>query len=289
MNSEQNRSFGTSFERCLISFLSIISGLTILYLSIKGPLVLNHIHYKTSISAIYQIQGQDLVNIFLITPILLIGGISLFLKKDFSRYLIIFTPLYLIYYVLSYTIGLEWSSSIYIGNSENYSFHFLLILVSAVITLLYSLSIFPKSFQNSFKKKWLIVYSVLFVFFILIFTSMWFKDIINVIKTGTTLGYKEAPTGFWTIRFFDIGFTIPLGLISVYLLWTKPNETYSVQFLFYGFFITMLTAVNSMGIIMYLNNDPSFSIGSMAIFIILALIVFTGFIFVIKNFKKINR
>ena len=197
----------------------------------------------------------------------------------------ILTPLYLIYYVLSYTIGMEWSSPIYSGNSEKYLFYYLFIMVSALITLLYALSVFPKSFQNSFKKKWLALYSVIFVLFILIFASMWFKEVVSVIQTGTTLGYNEMPTAFWTIRILDLGFSIPVGLISVYLLWTRPNETYSIQLLFYGFFITMIAAVNSMGIIMYLNNDPTLTVGGMLVFMILALIVFAGFIFVIKNFK----
>lgn len=287
MNKQQNNNFGSAFERYMVCFLSLTSGLILIYLAIKGPLLLNQIHYKTSLSGIFQIKGQDFVNLFLLSPILICSAIALFFRKEYSRYLIILTPPYLIYYVLSYTIGLEWSSSIYSGNSEYYSFHFLFIMVSALITLLYALNIFPKSFQNSFKKKWLIVYSVCFVLFILIFSSMWIKEVISVIQTGTTLGYVETPTMFWTIRFFDLGFTIPIGLLSVYLLWTRPNETYPVQFMFYGFFITMISAVNAMGIMMYINNDPNFSVGSEIVFIALALIVFTGFVFVVKNFKRV--
>ncbi|OHD14190.1 MAG: hypothetical protein A2Y41_05660 [Spirochaetes bacterium GWB1_36_13] len=283
---QREGNFGSNFERYLVSFLSFISGLILVYLVVKGPLFLNHLQYKTSLSGIFQIKGQDFTNLFLLTPFLIFGSVSLFLRKEISKYVIILTPLYLIYFVLSYTIGLEWSSSVYTGNSETYSFYFLFIMISALITLLYGLNIFPRDFQNTLKKKRLIIYSLVFVFFILVFSSMWIKEILSVVQTGTTPGYQDAPAAFWTIRFFDLGFTVPVGLISVYLLWTRPNQTYCIQFLFYGFFVTMITAVNIMGIMMYLNHDPLFTMGGMLVFMILAVIVFSGFIFVVKNFKK---
>ncbi|MBI4811204.1 MAG: hypothetical protein HY800_07175, partial [Ignavibacteriales bacterium] len=114
-------------------------------MAIKGPLFLHHIKYKTADIINNQIVGQDIVNLFLLSPILIIGGTTLLLRKRISKYLLIMTPLYLIYYVLSCTIGWEWSSAEYLGNSESYTFHFLFILISSLIILLYSLSIFPKN------------------------------------------------------------------------------------------------------------------------------------------------
>ncbi len=285
MNQQLKGNFGSEFERYAICFLSFVCGLILIYLAIEGPLLLNQIQYKTSPSGIFQIKGQDLINLFILSPILIYSSIALSFKKLHSKYLIIFTPLYLIYFVLSYTIGLEWSSLTYTGNSEKYAFYFLFVMISSLLTLFYALSIFPKKVENSFSKKILLAYSIIFVLFILIFSSMWIKEIISVIKTGTTLGYVETPTMFWTIRFFDLGFTIPIGLLSVYLLWTKPNTTYSIQFMFYGFFITMILAVNAMGIMMYINNDPNFTVGGEIVFVALALIVITGFVFLIRKFK----
>ncbi len=285
MNQNLKVNFGREFDRCAVCFLSFVSGLVLIYLAVEGPLLLNQIHYKTSPSGIFQIKGQDLINLVILSPILIFSSIALFRQKLYSKFLIIITPLYLIYFVLSYTIGLEWSSLTYTGNSEKYTFYFLFVMVSSLLILFYALSIFPKKVENSFSKKILAVYSIIFVLFILIFASMWIKEIINVIQTGTTLGYVETPTMFWTIRFFDLGFTIPIGLLSVYLLWTQPNTTYAIQFLFYGFFITMILAVNAMGIMMYINNDPNFTVGGEIVFVALALIVITGFIFLIRKFK----
>jgi hypothetical protein len=76
-----------------------------------------------------------------------------------------------------------------------------------------------------------------------------------------------------------------LGFISVYLLWVRPNTTYPIQFMFYGFFLTMIVAVNAMGLVMLLKNDPTFMMRDMIVFIILALIIISGFIYVVRKYK----
>ncbi len=123
-----------------------------IYLAIQGPLFLKTIKYKTADVVNNQLIGQDVVNLFLLSPISIIGGITLFLRKKISKYLLILTPLYLIYYVFGYTIGWEWSSPQYSGNSELYTFHFLFVLISSLIILLYSLSIFPKTLKVNSRK-----------------------------------------------------------------------------------------------------------------------------------------
>ena len=285
MDGTNENTFGNSFERIFVALISIATGIILIYLAIEGPLFLQHIKYKTAGIINNQLAGQDIVNIFLLSPILIVGGVALFFKKRISKYLLITTPLYLIYFVLSYTIGWEWSSPKYSGNSELYTFHFLFILISSLIILLYSLSIFPKNVESTFKRKGLIVYSVLFSLFLLVFASMWIKEVEEVMSTGTTRAYDIAPTAFWVIRIFDLGFSIPLGFISVYLLWARPNTSYAIQFMFYGFFLTMIIAVNAMGIIMLVNNDPTFMMRDLTVFLILALIVITGFVYILRNHK----
>lgn len=289
MGISKENFYGNSFERTFLGVLSLSIGIILIYLAIQGPLFLNNIKYKTADVINNQLIGQDIVNLFLLSPISIIGGITLFLRKRIAKYLLILTPFYLIYYVFSYTIGFEWSSPKYTGNNELYTFHFLFILASSLIILLYSLSIFPKNVESKFKKKGLITYSVVFSFFLLIFASMWIREIQEVISTGTTRAYDIAPTTFWLVRIFDLGFSIPLGFISIYLLWVRPNTTYHIQFIFYGFFLTMIVTVNAMGFTMLIKNDPIFLIRDLIVFLGLALIIFAGFIYILKNYKIKNE
>ncbi|MFH1049725.1 MAG: hypothetical protein V1779_02205 [bacterium] len=280
-----NYNFGNSFERIFVVILAILTALTLIYLAVQGPLMLGNIKYKTADLVNNQLIGQDLINLVVLSPILLIAGIGLFFKKSFSKYLLMMTPLFLIYYALSYTIGWEWSSSVYTGNNEKYMFYFLFVLISSIIFLMYSLSIFPKNVESNFKKLGLLIYSVLFILFQLIFGSMWVGEVLEVIKTGTTRAYDIAPTAFWLVRVFDLGFTIPLGIISVYLLWARPQSSYPIQFMFYGFFFTMIIAVNAMGIMMLVKNDPTFLLRDLIVFLSIAVIIFVGFVYVMKNYK----
>ena len=184
----KDNGFGSEFERILVSLLAVATGLALIYLAVQGPLFLGRIQYKTAAVINNQIIGQDVVNLFLLSVILFAGGIALWLRKPVAKYLLITTPLYLIYFVLSYTIGWEWSSPVYSGNSEKYFFHFLFILVAALIVMLYTLAVFPRDREARFAKKGLTVYSLLFVFFMLVFASMWIKEVMEVMATGTHPG-----------------------------------------------------------------------------------------------------
>ncbi len=285
MSPSGNDSFGTPFERTVVGILALAAGLVLAWLALQGPLALGTITYKTAPVINNQLVGQDAVNLFLLAPILIIGGITLFLKKAIAKDLLIATPLFLIYYVLSYTIGWEWSSTRYAGNSERYTLLFLFILIAALVILLYTLSVFPKDVPSRFKKGGLAVYSAVFTLFLLVFAGMWIKEIREVVATGTTRAYDIAPTAFWLVRVIDLGFCFPLGLISVYLLWARPAKAYPIVCLFYGFFFTQIVAVNAMGWMMFAKHDPAFLVRDLAVFSALALIILFGYFYVRRNYQ----
>ena len=284
MNGTSDIRFGSAFERIFVALISIATGFMLIYLALEGPAFLHMLRYKTPEINNNQIVAQDLVNVFVLSPLLIVGGVMLFFKKGIARYILLMTPLYLIYFALSYTLGLEWSSVHFAGNSELYAFHFLFILVAALILLLYGLAVFPRNADATFKKAGLMTYSAGFSLFLLMFASMWIKEVQEVIATGTTRAYDASPTMFWVVRMFDLGFSIPLGFISIYLLWARPRTTYAVQFLFYGFFLTMIVAVNAMGWVMFLKHDPTFMMRDMIVFLNLGLIIGVGFVYVVRQY-----
>lgn len=287
-NTEESNSI-FRFERIFVAVLALVSGLILIYLAVQGPLFLNNIRYKTAEVINNQLIAQDIVNMFLLSPVLIAGAIALIFRKPAAGYLLVITPLYLIYYALSYTIGWEWSSAQYSGNNEQYTFWFLFILISSLIILLYSLTLIPSDARAVFSIKGLTIYTISLLFLLLIFASMWIKEILEVISTGTTRGYDIAPTAFWLVRTFDLGFTIPLGIISVYLLWTRPGSSFRIQFLFYGFFMTMIIAVNAMGFTMLIKKDPTFMMRDLIVFLVLAIIIFSGFLFIFRSYRITDK
>jgi hypothetical protein len=277
--------FGSPLERVFVGVMALAAALVLVFLAVQGPLIRGVLMYKTAAVVNNQLLGQDAVNLVLMAPLLLAAGVLLILRKPLARDLLIATPLFLIYYALSYTIGWEWSSPAYTGNSERYFFLFLFILIAALIFLLYALAVFPKNVESHFKKGGLAVYSAVFVLFLLVFAGMWVKEVLEVAATGMARAYATAPTAFWMVRVFDLGFSIPLGLISVYLLWARPNKAFPVICLFYGFFFTQIVAVLAMGWAMFLRKDPTFLARDLVVFSILALIIAFGFLYVRRNYR----
>jgi len=277
--------FGSPLERVFVGVMALAAALVLVFLAVQGPLIRGVLMYKTAAVVNNQLLGQDAVNLVLMAPLLLAAGVLLILRKPLARDLLIATPLFLIYYALSYTIGWEWSSPAYTGNSERYFFLFLFILIAALIFLLYALAVFPKNVESHFKKGGLAVYSAVFVLFLLVFAGMWVKEVLEVAATGMARAYDIAPTAFWMVRVFDLGFSIPLGLISVYLLWARPNKAFPVICLFYGFFFTQIVAVLAMGWAMFLRKDPTFLARDLVVFSILALIIAFGFLYVRRNYR----
>lgn len=96
MASERDLAFGSPFERIFVGLVAAMAGIVLVYLAVQGPLV-----------------GQDAVNLVLLAPLLIIGAVALFARKTWAKDLLIATPLFLIYYAISYTIGWEWSSPAY--------------------------------------------------------------------------------------------------------------------------------------------------------------------------------
>lgn len=275
-----------NLERYIIVLVSLFCAGLLVYLGIKGPLIIGDIAYKTHDTVYNQLIAQDAVNTFVIAPILIIGALALAARKRYAKYLLVLTPLFLIYYAISYGIGWEWMASDYQGNSEHYFFHFLGVLIAALLILLYSFTAFKSKRKPQFNRKALVIYSIGLVLFLSLFALMWMKEIFELYANGTTRGYELAPTAFWLVRLFDLGFSIPLGFISLYLLWLRPGSSFPLQMLIYGFFLSMSVVVNAMALVMYLNGDPTFDLYGSVIFIVLMAIVFFGYGFILRGYKR---
>lgn len=278
-----------NFERIFIAVIALICTGLLIYLGIEGPLIKGNIVYRTHPTVYNQLIAQDAVNTFVIAPILILGAWGLLQRKRFGKYLLVLTPLFLLYYAISYGVGWEWMAPDYQGNNQLYFFHYLGVLISALLIMFYTLDAFPPRMKPRIKKKPLIIYSVIFTIFTSLFAMMWMKDIFTLFATGTTGGYDISPAAFWLVRFLDLGFSVPLAFISLYLLWLRPQSSFPVQMLLYGFFLSMSVVVNAMGLVMYLNNDPAADLKVNLVFLVLLLISITGYVFILKAYKKPKR
>ena len=121
--------------------------------------------------------------------------------------------------------------------------------------------------------------------FFLLFAVMWISQIQQVTNTGDLPdgSYKAAPTAFWTIRHLDLGISIPLGFLALFLMLSKPKRAYSILLLFFGFFITIGTSVDMMAIVQALNGDTEAIKEGIFIFTILTFFSYGGLFYLVKD------
>ena len=271
--------------RIIVVFVAYISAVAMIVVAVLGPLGTESIQYRTSQSGVWQIEGGDVVNLFLISPILLIGGTLHLMRRSSSRYFLILTPVVLMYTGLTLGIGQEWGNPQYTGNSEQYALLFLTMVIGGLILLVGTLSSFSERDAPDFARRGLRAYVGIMSLFLLIFAAMWLSELRQVMSTGDlpSGSYSKAPVLWWTIRFLDLGVTIPLGFLSLFLLLSRPKTSYPIVLLFFGFFVTLGTAVLSMAIVMTVNNDPEAQPGSLVIFAMLAALSWAGLLYLVKD------
>jgi len=288
MSNESGQDHEPLIPRSATCAAAFICALVLIVIVVLGPLGTGTIQYRTSQSGIWQLEGQDIANLILIVPALLIGGILHLLRKNGSKYFLILAPITLMYAGLSIGLGQEWNNPDYDGNIEQYSWLFMVLVIGGLILLVACLSMFTKEEVPEFRPKSLKIYVAVMSVFLLLFALMWISELIEVTSTGDTSSgsYESTPTLWWVVRYLDLGITIPLGFLALFLLLRRRESSYPVVLLAFGFFVTTGTAVNCMGWIMLLNNDPEFQPGALVIFSVLGLLSYAGFLYLVKDKLK---
>ena len=264
---------------------AILCAIALTLLAVLGPLGLGVIQYHSSQSAIWQIAGNDLANLVLTIPLLIVGAVLDLLRRPAAKYFLVLTPVSVFYYALSIGIGQEWSDPTILGNSEQYFWPFLLLMICSLVLLLGTLPRFVPADAPDFDRRKLRLFVVVTALFLAMFTLMWASQVLQVERTGDLAdgSYVSAPTVFWTIRYLDLGLTVPIGFLSLGLLMTRPRRAYGLVLLFFGFFINTGTAVNSMAAVMFLHNDPSASVPMALIFLVLGAMSYALLCFMVKD------
>jgi len=267
--------------------VAILCAAVLVALAALGPLGTEMIQYRSSQSGIWQIEGNDLANLVLMVPLLLAGGILALMGRDGAKYLLILTPVTLMYYGLSVGIGQEWSDPAIAGNVEDFFLLHLALIVGGLLLLVGSMSMFSPRDAPAFKPRGLRLFVGLTALFLVLFTFMWFSQVMEVQSVGDLAdgSYSAAPTSFWAIRFLDLGISVPVGFLSLYLLMVQPKRAYHLVLLFFGFFVTTATAVNSMALLQLVHGDPAAqALGpGLAVFAVLGVLAYALLYFVVKD------
>lgn len=284
-NSYDHASEETLLPWFATGVFAIACALALTLLAVLGPFGLDIIHYRSSQSAIDQIAGNDLANLVLTIPLLIIGGAMELLRRPNAKYFLVLTPISVFYYALSIGLGQEWGDPSVTGNVEQYFWLFLLLIIGSIFLLIGSVPRFLPQDAPTFDRKRLRIFAAVTGIFLAMFAMMWMSQVIAVQQTGDLPdgSYSAAPTAFWTIRYLDLGVSVPLGFLALALLLTKPRRAYGLMLLFFGFFINTGTAVNAMAAVMFLNHDPSADPMMALVFLVLGALSYALLYFLVKD------
>lgn len=265
--------------------VAILCAAVLLAMAALGPSGTGDLEYRTSQSGIWQVMGQDLADLLLLAPILLIGGVLQLMRKDVSKYFLVLTPLTLMYTGFSLGIGQEWN--MYDGNVEDYFWMFLALVIGGLLLLIGVLPRFGPGQGTGFQKRGLTAFVLVMGLVMLMFAGMWLGQINEVVATGDLSdgSYADSPNVFWTIRFLDLGICVPLGFVSLFLLLRRPEKGYPLVLLFFGFFLTMAVTVNAMALVMVQNDDPAIEAmgAGLYIFPAMAAVFLVGLYYLLKH------
>lgn len=264
---------------------AFVGAIVVAAAALLGPLGTGAMQYRTSQSGRYQVMGVDAVNLIVMVPVLAIGGILLLLRREGAKYFLILAPVTMFSLAIEAGVGQEWGNPAYTGNVERYAWLFIVEIVVALVLLVGTLPLFSERDAPRFARRGLRIYVAFVTLLLLLFTAMWLGELIEVSTTGNTASgsYGNAPVAFWAVRFMDLGVTIPLGFLGMYLLLTRPERAYALVLLFFGFFVTMGTSVTAMGLVMFLNHDPEAQAGALVIFPLLTIMSWAGLLYLIKD------
>ena len=271
----------------VLGVTAIFCAAVLVTITVLGPVGFGQIQYRISQSGLYQTEGFDITDLVLLAPILVVGGVLALMKRGIAKYFLILPPLTLFYTGLAFGTGQEYSNPAMPGNVQDYFGLYLALMIGGIILLLGSITSFEPKDAPRLNLRGLRIYVALMSIFLLVFAGMWVSQVIQVINTGNLSdgSYAASPTAFWSIKYLDLGLTIPVGLIAMILLLSKPRSAYPLVLTFFGFFVTLGTAVNAMALVEVLKNDPALasSAAGLVVFPVLGVLSWGGFLYLVRD------
>lgn len=227
-----------------------------------------------------QLVAQDLVNIFIGIPLLIIGLI-LFLKRSLKGYFILTgTVGYFLYTFITYSFICKYN-------------YFFLIYVALMSLCFFNFIFLIKrgegfNFSNNFKTETPVkFYGVLQIVMSVLFALMWLKRILPSL-TGDFSGLQLEHYNTLGIQAIDIGFVIPVSIYSGVLIFKRREIGYLLTSIMLFKLTTLFIAVVAMVIVQHLGGVEQ-SLYESIIFILVSILFSGCFISLLSNIKKIKK
>lgn len=240
--------------------LFTLAGLIVGY-AVLGPLILDVIHFRTSVSGLNQVRGGDLAALVVVAPVCVVVGVLAWRGHPAAPVLSLSPAFFAMYTYSQLILGNEYLNLP--GNVERF-FPLLLamFLVAASVAIkgwgLARPEGLPASTRGLARGSGILLVAIaaLVVFGLHLPTLV---DALGDHPSGTA--YLDAPMLFWVVKFYDLGIVAPAALVvGIGLLRRQPwarKPAYAIL----GGYVLLGWSVAGMGWSMLASGDPQASMG----------------------------
>ena len=276
------------FERYAVGSVAVLVCLAIASVSILGPLALGLIHYRWSAYSTLIVAGQDLVHLFIIAPLCLIGGVLRMMRSPKSKYLLVAVGPYLIYQFALLAVAPEWAHPDYASQaatSQNFFWIYAIAVFGGLLFTFDSLSQLLPEPPPALSRRVLAAICLYTVAFAVFLSILWISQIFRVLASGATIpAYYRAPTVFWWIRILDLSAVVPLVLLSLYAFITRRNSGgYALLLLGVGSLMSAAPVLAGSQLYAYAALPTSGNMVEVLFFSAVALPVFPCYFYLIRH------
>jgi hypothetical protein len=247
-------------NRALAGTLVLLGGLIVVY-AVLGPLILDVIHFRTSVSGLNQIRGGDLAALAVVAPsCFVIAGLA-WRGHPAAPVLALAPGLFAMYMYSQLILANEYLNRP--GNVERFFPLLLAMFILAAVVVLRSWGLaraeaLPTSTRRLQRGSGiLLVVMAVFVVF-----GIHLRELVDAWRDQPAgAEYLDLPMTFWVVKFYDLGIVAPAALaVGVGLLrrqaWAR-KPAYGIL----GGYVLLGWSVAGMGWSMLLGADPAASVG----------------------------
>jgi hypothetical protein len=246
-------------NRLLGAGLLALAALIVVY-AVLGPLILDVIHFRTSVSGLNQVRGGDLAAMVVVVPVCVAVGMLAWRGHRAAPVLALAPAFFAMYTYSQLILGNEYLRLP--GNIERF-FPLLLamfILAAAVTVRGWALAK-PEELPASSRRLSRGSGITLIVIAAFVALGLHLPTLVDSLRDHPSgAAYVDAPTLFWVVKFYDLGIVVPaaltvgIGLLRRQLWARKP--AYAIL----GAYVLIGWSVAGMGWSMLISGDPDASV-----------------------------
>ena len=246
-------------HRLLSAGLFTLAALIVGY-AVLGPLILDVIHFRTSVSGLSQVRGGDLAALVIVVPVCVGVGVLAWRDHRAAPVLALAPAFFAMYTYSQLILGNEYLRLP--GNIERF-FPLLLtmFIVAAVIAVRGWALARPEELPASSRRLARGSGITLIVIAVFVAVGLHLPTLVDALGDHPSgAAYLDAPTLFWVVKFYDLGIVVPAALtVGIGLLkrqvWAR-KPAYAIL----GAYVLIGWSVAGMGWSMLISGDPDASV-----------------------------